>query len=178
MKETFTGRIRKVAQSLTLQNSTFTARELSIVLYVQTRKEDRKIRDVIKELCKAGEIVRTGRGVYMYVGKPKKKKQLQEIMWKVLRDRRNVTVENLRAFSGASEDYAKEWLRLLKRRGVVAETNGRYRLIKDTGPDGMPENDEKADALRALRQKKKEQALKALDRAEAAIKEAREAIGG
>lgn len=178
MKETFTGRIRKAARALTLTNSTFTVQDLSIATNIKTRDEDRKIGSVIRELRKTGEIVRMGRGVYTYMGKTKKKKQIREIMWRALRAMRNVTVDDLREISGASEQYTKEWLRTLKRQDVVAERNGRYRLIKDTGPNGMPENEAKNEALRLLRQRKKEEALKALDRAEAAINEARKAMGG
>ena len=161
-----------------LAPDTFTKRDLSVKAAIKTRDNDRRLGSVIAELKKTGEIRSVSRGVYMYAGKTKGKKQIREIMWRALRAMRNVTVEDLREMSDASENYTKEWLRALKRREVVAEKNGRYRLIKDTGPNGMPENEDKAEALRLLRQKKKERMLAALARAEAAINEAREAIGG
>lgn len=172
---TFTDRIRTAAKALA--PGTFTKRDLSVKAEIKTREDDRRIGYVIHDMRKSGEIQSVTRGVYMYMGKAKKKKQTKDVMWRALRAMRNMTVEDLREMSGAGEGYAKEWLWMLKRRGVVAERNGRYRLINDTGPNGMPENEEKAEKLRVLRLKKKEAALAALARAEAAIKEAREAMG-
>ena len=176
MKETFTGRIRTAAKALS--PNTFTARDLSAQAAVKTRKEDTRVQNVVCEFKRTGEMISISRGVYLYVGRPKKKKEVRVVMWRALRAMRNVTVEDMREMSGASDVYAREWLRALKRQEVVAEKNGRYRLIKDLGPNGMPENEEKAKALRDLRLKKKERMLAALDRAEAAIQDARDAMGG
>jgi len=168
MKETFTGRIRKAARALA--PNTFTMRDLSIKADIRTRDEDLRVRSVIHDLKKTGEIVNMSRGVYTYVGRQKKKPEICERMWRILRARRNVTVDDLMELAGASESYAREWLRMIERRGVIRAKNGRYRMIED--PIDMPEDEEKAGALRVLRQKKKEQALAALNSAAAAIAEA------
>lgn len=170
MTDTFTGRIREAARALAPE--VFTVTDLSIKAEVMTRKDHQRIRDVIRELRKTGEIVRMGRGQYSYAGRAKKTNEIRKIMWRVLRARRNVTVEDMMELCGASENYATEWLRMLVRRGVLSQKNGRYRMISD--PIDMPSNEEKARALRLLRERKK--TLEALDRAAAAIVEARDRI--
>ncbi len=174
MNETFTGRIRKAARALA--PNTFTTRDLSIQAGIKSRLEDRNIRSVINDLRKTGEIVNMSRGVYTYAGKQKGKPEIRERMWRILRARRNVSVDDLMELAGASEDYAKQWLRMLDRRGVIRAKNGRYRMIED--PIDMPEDDAKAEALRRLRGTKKAQALKALDSASASIAYARGIMEG
>jgi len=172
MTETFTGRIREAARALAPE--VFTVRDLSIKAEVMTRKDHQRIRDVLHELRETGEIVRMGRGQYSYAGRSKKKNELREVMWRVLRARRNVTVEDLMELAGASERYAREWLGMLVRRGVLSHHADRYRMIAD--PIDMPSDEDKAQALRLLRQMKKTRALEALDEASAAIAEARKLI--
>ena len=85
--------------------------------------------------------------------------------------RKRVSVEDLMVMAGASNDYAKEWLRALERQGVVAKQGAgnldscTWALIKDTIE--MPQNDAKAARLRDLRQTKKTQAMAALLRSTA-----------
>lgn len=81
---------------------------------------------------------------------------------------KTVTVQDLVEASGASEAYAAEWLRLLVSRGVVRRhQNGNYRLIADCS--GMPENMEKAEKLKKIRERKRW-------RMRAAIEDARDAL--
>ena len=174
MKETFTGRIRKAARALA--PNTFTMRDVSIKADIRTRDEDLRARGVIHDLKKTGEIVNMSRGVYAYAGRQKGKPEIRERMWRILRARRNVSVDDLMELAGASESYAKEWLRMIERRGVIRAKNGRYRMIED--PIDMPEDDAKAEALRRLRGTKKAQALEALDSASASIAYARGIVEG
>ncbi len=177
MTETFTGRIREAARALAPE--VFTVTDLSIKAEVMTRKDHQRIRDVIRELRKTGEIVRMGRGRYSYAGRAKKTNEIREIIWRVLRARRNVTVEDLMELCGASDRYAREWLAMLVKRGVLSRRGDRYRMISD--PVEMPVNEEKADALRLLRQMKKATILEALETASAAIAKAKglvESCGG
>ena len=90
-------------------------------------------------------------GVYNYRGKQGGKPEIQEVMWRLLRSRRTVTVEDLQEMAEAEESYVLEWLRMLIRRGIVRESGGSYQMIKDTVE--MPRNDEKAERLRRLRAK-------------------------
>jgi len=130
-----------------------------------------RVRSVVADLCKAGELVRVGEGIYRLVLKPAGKPQIQEVMWRVLRARRTVALADMEELAGASPAYATEWLQMLVRRKIVRHLkNGNWQMVTDPGPT-MPLNDEKAERLRNLRAKKKE-ALDAMDRAFMAIAEA------
>lgn len=85
------------------------------------------------------------------------KLQLWTIMWRTLRVRKTLTVDDLIELSGASRYYAKNFLRrLIKREIVRAIKIGRkwkYQLIND--PVIMPEilRSEKASKIRAEKKK-------------------------
>src|SRR4030042_5983787 len=69
---------------------------------IQTYKDRRRIKKAIYDCRKRGEITRTERGLYEYVGKMKPP-ELQEKMWKVLRAKRSVEKEDLQELAGTSE---------------------------------------------------------------------------
>ena len=177
MKETFTGRIRAAAQEMEEPSEYigFTVDQLCELAMIQTYADKKKVRNVVADLCKAGELARVGEGIYRLVQKTPGKPQLQEVMWRVLRARRTVTVEDMELMAGASAAYSVEWLRMLERRKIVRHLkNDNWQMVTDPGPV-MPMNDEKAARLRRMRAKKKE-ALDAMDRAFMAIAEARMAM--
>ena len=176
MKETFTGRVRTAANELAvLRNWEFTLDQLYDNVPVRVYADRTRVRSVVADLCKAGELVRVGEGIYRLVPKPAGKPQIQEVMWRVLRARRTVTLADMEELAGASPAYATEWLQMLGRRKIVRHLkNGKWQMVTDPGPT-MPLNDEKAERLRNLRAKKKE-ALDAMDRAFMAIAEARMAM--
>lgn len=100
--------------------------------------------------------------------------ELQEIMWRFLRARKKVTIDDLIEISGAGERYIKEWLQMLVRREIVRKyKNGNYLMIKD--PVEMPRNESKAKRLRRIRAEKKK-ALDAIDKVVALALEARMAV--
>jgi hypothetical protein len=140
---------------------------------VQTYKDQTRVKKAVFDCHKREEITRIERGLYEYTGK-KKPPAIQDKMWKVLRANRSVTVEDLQELAGAAESYAKEWLQMLARNGVVRRMdNGKWRMIHD--PVEMPKNEGKAARLRNMRLRK-EEALAALIRAKEAITEAEKAI--
>ena len=174
MRESFAGRIREAAKSLGAGGKEFRADELGHEAGIQTRKDMRHMYRTIIDFVRAGEIERAERGVYRYRGKPAGRPQIQLIMWRILRARRAVTIEDLQELAGASAAYAKQWLMMLARRQIVRKlSNGKYHLIQD--PVEMPRDEEKAEKLRTIRERKKA-ALKALDHAFSAIADARKAI--
>ena len=175
MKETFTGRVRDACHYLGEYGNDIALKQLYDKVDVRAYKERRQVRLVVADLCKAGELVRWGEGTYRLLQKPSSKPQIQEVMWRVLRARRSVTLADMEELAGAAPAYATEWLQMLARRKIVRHLkNGSWQMIKDPGPT-MPLNDEKAERLRKLRAKKKE-ALECMDRAFMAIAEARMAM--
>lgn len=133
---------------------------------------------VIKNMRKTGEIERIRRGVCVYKGKDKP--QLHEIMWRFLRSHKVVTIDDLREISGASKNYAMEWMRMLHKHEIVKVIRTgnlrKYQLISDQV--AVPQNEEKAEKQRGIRRQKKREALVALKQAEDAINKAREALEG
>jgi len=175
MKETFTGRVRDACHYLGEYGNDITLDQVYDRVDVRTYKEKDELRTAMSQLCKAGELARVGEGIYRLVQKTVGKPQIQEVMWRVLRARRTVTLADMEELAGASPTYATEWLQMLGRRKIVRHLkNGKWQMVTDPGPT-MPLNDEKAERLRNLRAKKKE-ALDAMDRAFMAIAEARMAM--
>jgi hypothetical protein len=90
----------------------------------------------------------------------------------ILRARRVVSLEDLQELAGASRDYSYEFLRLLMDQEVVRRlSDDGYQLIQD--PVLLPEDEPKK---RKLRERRVRKALAALERAEAAIAEARKEL--
>ena len=149
------------------------AEELGMVFDNEKRVLYRALRD----FRRSGETTRIRRGVYIYNGR-NKPPQLQEIMWRFLRARKVVTIDDLREISGASKNYAMEWMRMLQKHELVKVIRTgnlrKYQLISDQV--AVPQNDEKAKKFRRIRRQKKSEALVALQGAEDAISRAREAV--
>jgi len=141
-------------------NGEVSASDLSCLLYLQTRKDHKRMLNTLSELSRRGKIARIRQGVYgpvIATGNPDKR----EVMWRVLRMRRVVTIADLEELAGVSPAYAKEWLELLVRRDVairVVPANQNHphswRLINND-PAAMPIDEDKAARLRDLRKRKK-----------------------
>ncbi len=155
MRQSFTERVRGAAKQLSSEIPNFEASDLGERLGIQRYEDMAKLRQVIQELCKSGEIERQSKGVYRYVGKPEGKPTRQLVMWRLLRMRKIVSIEDLQLIAGVSADYAKEWLRDLVKTNIVRkQEGGKYQLVKDI--IDMPHNQEKTERLRRIRKLKKE----------------------
>jgi hypothetical protein len=166
MKETFAGKIRQAAKSLCADGNSFTTKALSAHAGLQTRKDEKRMLNALRDFIKAGEARRISTGVYIYLGKQRNGLPLKDQMRNYLKIKKVVTVDDLREL-GATESYAMEWLHMLVRRGVVVPLqNARYELVANMV---VPENDEKAERLRQLRAAKKAQIAIALDDMSAAL---------
>lgn len=123
---------------------------------------------VLRDFTKSGEIRKTEPNVYLYVGtlaERSEQPQLREVMWRILRARRSVIIDDLMELAGASREYVGQWLRMLVRQGMVEKRTGLtqqsvYVLVND--PVAMPSDDSKAERLRQIRERKKS-ALNKLD---------------
>ncbi len=173
MAATLTDRVRAALAGM----AEIRALEVAERLGVQTKAEVRRIAEVLRELAKRGELQRQEPGVYRPTPRQPGQPTKQEVMWRVLRARRTVTVADLQELAGVDRDYARQFLRHLQKRQVVQEVAGpagrKYRLAAD--PVELPRNEEKAAYLRRRREAQK-RALAALDAVFAAVAEARMAI--
>ncbi|MBA3007155.1 hypothetical protein KKC83_06840 [Patescibacteria group bacterium] len=153
------------------------ANKLSCLLHLQTRKDHKRLLNTLSDLARSGKIVRVRQGVYApapIAGQPDKR----EIMWRLLKMRRRVTVDDLVEMADVSHAYANEWLRLLVKREVVRmvhllDGSGGWVLINNCAE--MPQDSDKAERLRNLRLKKKK-ALARLDSISTALGEVRQLL--
>ena len=170
MKKTFAGKVRDIIAAAPGEIRT---QEIAEKLDLVFDKEKQPLYQALRDFVSAGEIEKVRQGVFLYKGK-KNPAQLQEIMWRFLRSRKKVTVDDLIEISRAEKLYVKEWLQLLVRREIVRKyKNGNYLIIKDTVD--MPKNEKKAQRLRRIRAEKKK-ALDALDKVVTMALEARMAV--
>jgi len=154
--------------------------DISNALMIQTTAAHKRVSNALSEMKTMGKVVRVRQGVYA-VAKSTGHQELREVMWRLLRMRRRVTVDDLMEMAGAGVEYARDWLRMLENLGVVkkisqgAASNPRvWQLIKDTVE--MPVDAENAARLRALRKKKKQQALADIAAAQLILCKAHQAI--
>lgn len=153
--------------------------ELAEALDLVSDKDKRGMYRALADMRKHGEVKRCRPGVYIYTAKLKTEDELRQKIWRVIRSKRVVTINDLMELAGASETYAKDYVQMLVRREVVKTIRtkrGRwkYQLIND--PVVMPVNEDNAKKLRKLRWQKKRKTLAALKIAELAIRKAKEMI--
>ena len=178
MKRTgLAGRVREAMHSLGASGRPVESAALAVKLDMVSNKEKQTLYRVLGDFVKSGEITRIRRGVYLYNAN-NKPPQLQEIMWRYLRAKKTVKIDDLVEISGASRDYAAEWVFMLERRKIVEKIRlggaRKYRLISD--PVIMPKDEAKAEKLKKLRKQKKREALRALAAVDTAIREAQKKI--
>lgn len=131
--------------------------DISSALFIQTRLDHKRLLNTLSDLSRAGKVVRVRQGVYAEAAtaaEPDKR----EVMWRLLKMRRRVTVDDLVEMAGVSRDYAREWLLILVRREVARKIQepgkaGLWVLINDSAE--MPLDENKAARLRKIRLKKK-----------------------
>lgn len=167
-------------------NGEASAMAISLELSLKPGQEHKRLLHTLSDLALAGRINRVRQGVY--APQPMQKQpDKREVMWRLLRMQRQVTLEYLQEMAGVSKDYAKQWLATLVRRGVVRRDQqpgmkASWRLTTDTVD--MPEDDTNAKRLRELRRKKKaavsviDDALQQLQTIGETLSKARETITG
>ena len=139
MKKTFAGKIRNIIAACPGEIRT---REIAEKLDLVFDSDKQPLYQALRDFASTGEIEKIRQGVWVYKGR-KNPAQFQEIMWRFLRARKKVTIDDLIEISGAEKRYVKEWLQMLVRREIVRKyKNGNYLMIKD--PVEMPRNEKKA----------------------------------
>ncbi len=171
--KTMAQKVREAFNEIGRDQDEITATQLVEHLGLSTSKQKPSVYCTLTDMKSRGEIVSVSRGVYRYKT-VKKKPFVRTVMWRILRSRKKVKVEDLIELAGASEPYAVEWLRMLKKRNIVKKMKGgSYRLVNDVVNE--PVSLERAERLKNWRKRKKA-AMAALDRASAAIDDARKIL--
>ncbi|GAB6191123.1 hypothetical protein [Desulfocastanea catecholica] len=155
--------------------------DVSKLLFIQTRREHKRVLNSLSELSRSGRLGRISQGIY---GPPPptgtaRQVDKREVMWRLLRMRKRVTVEDLMELAGVSKHYAKEWLLMLVNRRVVSKVQqpgqkGVWLLLADQVE--MPVDVEKADRLRKIRVEKKKEIAARLDTIGEALDDVRELL--
>jgi hypothetical protein len=148
------------------------------VLDATGREGSKKIYTALRDLCRANKALRVSPGFYRAVRPAAGRITCKnEVMWRLLRAKRTLTVEDIQALSSVSEAYAREWLRALTHRGIVVkERNGAFRLVRDLGPK-PPDLAGNAEKCAAWREKQKVLLAEAFKQIEFWATEARKASG-
>jgi len=150
MGQTFANRIREACRGLA-RSGEFGGSEIAHAAGLQTYMDKRRMHVVLRDMRRRGEVRVVARGRYAYArtaGSARK----QEVMWRLLRARRRVTVDDLVELAEVSRAYAREWLRALARQEVIRKIEDRWLLLADSVE--MPKSTDNAEKLRLLRQKR------------------------
>lgn len=139
------------------------------------RKVQPMIQAVLRDLLKAGEIVRVADRTYRWAAR-KEPVQMRQKMWSILRSRRIVSIEDLMELCGASRNYARHWATMLEGHELVRRLDdGRIQLLND--PVVMPDDTTKAEKLKAIRIRKALEAMhQGMEGLARAVKELGEAV--
>lgn len=124
--------------------------------------EKQPVYNAMRDMARRGEIVKVESGVYRKIKllTPSLRAPVQQRMWAILRMRRTVTAYELASLSGASVEYAQEYLGTLATKEIVrciempGAGQSKYQLLVDTVD--MPQQEAKAERLRKLRLAKKQ----------------------
>jgi hypothetical protein len=178
MKDSFNDRVRRAIKQHFQVEEVFTRRQLGDLLELSTDERRNRLGGALKDLARYGEVDGLGQGRWRRLGR-EERPELSEVMWRLLRIHLVVTVEDMALQSGASPLTVRKWFDAQMRLGLVVNEAGkgvvgRYRLVKDLGPQ-PPIDRSNAEKLRHLRARKKQEALSALDGAFATV--ARECPG-
>lgn len=172
MKGSFNDRVRQALAPHFQVEEIFTTMQAAAALELST-PERRRLWSALHDLTKYGEYEALGQGRWRRLIRTERP-ELKEIMWRLLRIHLMMTVEKMTLQSGAAPKTAHEFFEICMRQGLVVNEEkrigkpGRYRLVKDVGPE-PPATPEKAEKLRRLRARKKQEALAKIDTAFAIV---------
>lgn len=152
-KGSFSNAVIEAIEKLAGPSGEASVQDMARELFIQNQRRHKILVDTLSDLYKAGRVRRLRQGVYAMVAKDAAP-EIREVMWRVLRVRNVVTLEDLQEMAGASEEYAMEWLRTLERRELVTKLgNGRWQIC--TSEVSAPELTDNADKLKRIRRYKK-----------------------
>ena len=141
-----TQRVRVAAGDL----EQFTAKDIFGKLDIRTRADQQRIRSVIHDLKRTGEIISIERGLYKHIERLRARTKI-DIIWHLVRSHRHFTTNDIERLSRASRHTILEYLNCLATIGYIRKTGWQsWRLVKDLGPK-TPVNMEKCKRLRELR---------------------------
>ncbi|RJR41891.1 MAG: hypothetical protein C4567_07995 [Deltaproteobacteria bacterium] len=179
MKGSFNDRVRQAVAARFRVGEVFKTAQAREVAELAT-PEGPRVWTALRDLARHGELEALGQGRWRRLER-EERPELREIMWRLLRIHLVMTVEKMTLQSGASPKTAHEFFETCMRQGLVVNEEkhrgrpGRYRLVKDVGPEPPPDA-KNAEKLRQLRAKKQQEILRQIDGIFAAVAELRLAV--
>ncbi|MBW1666876.1 MAG: hypothetical protein JRJ66_02255 [Deltaproteobacteria bacterium] len=122
-KGSFTGELRQAARNL----GTFTAAGISEALKIQTYEGMKKLRSVIHDMRKSGEIASIERGVYQYVEgvSDGRKSDVAERVYRAMHVKGMFTATEISFLSDADGSYVRSLIRKLKNHSEIEQMGTR-----------------------------------------------------
>lgn len=175
-KGSFAGKVLDAAKALGIKQETFSPKEISHEMGLQTAKDEKRMGCSLRDHLKAGKLERVEFGIYRIPKlKPGRKPEKQEVMWRIAKARRSFTVNDLVEMAEVKEGYAREWCQMLVHNSVAKKTADSTYLITSSDVE-LPRNERKSARLKRIRAQKKK-LLNGIDKAQAAVLEANAALG-
>lgn len=116
----------------------------------------KKLKYVIRDFRKRGEVRIIKPGQYEYVPK-EKARTLLDIIWHLVRSCKRFTVSEMVRLSGAKNDTVREYLYCLRNLGYIKPAGrSEWIMIKDPGP-ATPTNTAKCKKLKKMYRQRKKQ---------------------
>jgi len=110
-----------------------------------------RVRGILSDFLKAGEVVRQDDGWYRHVPKKKLRTKL-DVIWHLVRSHRQFDTNEIERLSGSARCTVLEYLRCLSKSGYLRQVKlGQWQLINDPGPE-TPVNAAKCARLKKIRQ--------------------------
>ncbi|BBO78599.1 hypothetical protein DSCW_60160 [Desulfosarcina widdelii] len=184
MAKTFAQQIRDIMRIDLKDRETFTYDDIALRLDMVSGGERRRLYKAMLDFLKRGEVVRIKPGLLSYRDREYEVRPADKTrcMFKLIRANRSgsVTINDLVANCRVTKSTAREYLRVLVKRGVLRRIErpglapAKFMMIHDPGPN-LLRNEANAEKLKRLREAKAlaEEALssvrESLDRAVAAV---------
>lgn len=146
---TVASQIREAAKSL----YEFSPADIADAINLQTFRDRRRIKNMLRDFLRRGEMERIAPGRYRYNGKAAPRTKM-DIIWHLIRSHRRFTAAELERLSGAKRNTVREYLRCLQALGYLAKRNQEiWALVDDPGPE-TPANTAKCEKLKRIRRQK------------------------
>lgn len=151
MGESLTGITRRHMKAMGL----FRADDVMNGIGVSSYADAKRIRSVIQQLRKDGEIRSETPGYYRYIGRQAQRNHL-DVIWHLARSHRRFDTDEIERLSGAKRGTVLEYLNCLLKLGYIQKTGWQaWKLVRDPGPK-TPVNTGKCARLKRIRMRKDE----------------------
>jgi len=103
-------------------------------LEVRSYREQRSVRDTVREFLKRGELERIGTARYRYIGR-KMRMTYRQRFWNIARRMRRFSLDDVEQITHANRDTIKEFCYWMLQKGYAERVSrGHFRVVGKLGP--------------------------------------------